>query len=666
MRLLVGTLYTIEKEFPACLAAIRRQTHRNYRHFVIRNLPNLAAHAQLYHSFMARADEFDLFVKIDADMVLQDTRFFEKVIVKFKAHPAMLGLIVAVHDHFSNRLIEGLHIYRSTIRWSQRQDAVFVDAANLPPGKIVYDYDDLAPAAAHCPDPSRFQAFHYGIHKGIKALAAYHKHARSTAQFHMDNIDHTWRHFLQSADARVGLACLGAEMALRGQFQPEHLNFDHPYPRMVLARYRLMAPHQIRRAVQPIRSKNWGLFTGLSRAEILVDGPLRYLARRVVPQPLHPTLSNWARSWGFAKRNPPPQSLPPVPAPAPADLPQGRIIRQIRRPLTPISTKTPRPVLTVLLPVKNAMPYLTAALQSLADQTFSRFSILAWDNGSTDGSIEELHKWIPHKLPGRVITDQPLGLGASLARMVMAAPTDLCARADADDINLRDRLSLQFNFLRSHPDVGVLGSNMQLIDEAGNNLLGSWHVVTQDADIRWRLRFCNAVNHPTVMFRRCAVLAAGNYRDLTPAQDYDLWLRLVPLTRFANLAAPLVGYRRHSASIQATHPESRQANHAIAQQHAALLFPGYSTVEAMHLRDLGMFRDDLPLTLPDIWLFRNAASRAALAVGQKASYFRSTMLFRAQIKYLTARWLKSRTTRTASTKRLTTPRPAANPLRDAA
>jgi hypothetical protein len=40
---------------------------------------------------------------------------------------------------------------------------------------------------------------------------------------------------------------------------------------------------------------------------------------------------------------------------------------------------------------------------------------------------------------------------------------------------------------------------------------------------RWR----NPMNHPAVMFRRSAVLAAGNYRDMPDFEDYDLWLRMI-------------------------------------------------------------------------------------------------------------------------------------------
>ena len=133
---------------------------------------------------------------------------------------------------------------------------------------------------------------------------------------------------------------------------------------------------------------------------------------------------------------------------------------------------------TWLLPVKNGMPYLPETLASIAAQTYHDWEVLAWDNGSTDGTVEELQKWIPSRLPGRVITGQPLSLGDSLAEMVQQCNTEFCARIDADDVNVPERLERQVAFLLAHPEVAVVGSQINRL--------------------------------------RSAVLQVGNYRELYP------------------------------------------------------------------------------------------------------------------------------------------------------
>src|SRR5437763_1462931 len=93
------------------------------------------------------------------------------------------------------------------------------------------------------------------------------------------------------------------------------------------------------------------------------------------------------------------------------------------------------PPVTWLMPVKNGMPYLPHTLRSIEAQTYKNWRVLASDNGSTDGTLEELQRWIPSRLPGRIIADEPLSLGKSLARLVGKAETELCARSDVDDAN---------------------------------------------------------------------------------------------------------------------------------------------------------------------------------------------------------------------------------------
>src|ERR1700761_6907929 len=98
---------------------------------------------------------------------------------------------------------------------------------------------------------------------------------------------------------------------------------------------------------------------------------------------------------------------------------------------------------TWIMPVKNGMPYLRLTLESIANQTYKNHSIIVWENGSTDGTLEELRRWIPSRIPGFVVPGQPPSIGGSSAALVREAKTELCARTDADDIQLPDRLAVQ-------------------------------------------------------------------------------------------------------------------------------------------------------------------------------------------------------------------------------
>ena len=118
---------------------------------------------------MENKDQYDLFVKVDADMVLARDTFFEEVVEYFNHNPETDDLQISVYDYFTNRLIYGLHIYSRRMKWHQDNENIFVDWPEFHQKyKRVNDNICLAPAAFHYPNPSKFQAFHYGLHKAIK------------------------------------------------------------------------------------------------------------------------------------------------------------------------------------------------------------------------------------------------------------------------------------------------------------------------------------------------------------------------------------------------------------------------------------------------------------------------------------------------------------------
>ena len=204
---------------------------------------------------------------------------------------------------------------------------------------------------------------------------------------------------------------------------------------------------------------------------------------------------------------------------------------------------------TWIMPVKNGMPYLTETLDSIARQTYRNWTILAWDNGSTDGSLDELKKQIPHRLPGKVIEGNPLGLGACLAAMVEMCATDYCARIDADDINYPERLARQMQFMESTPEIAVVGAQTVAIDESGTPCGHNIMLPLKHEDIVNRLLSQWALCHPTVLFRCKAVLSVGNYLDIQPTEDYDLWMRIAAHYRLENLEQTLLFYRVRQAGV---------------------------------------------------------------------------------------------------------------------
>ena len=225
MKILVGILYCIENELSACIQSIKNQTHQDFHYFIIENLPKKEAHDQLYTKFSASQHEYDIFIKIDADMVLSRNTYFEEVIDVFSNDHELVLLQVAVYDFFSDQLIFGLHNYRNTMRWRLRDEVLFTDRQNTSE-KSVNDSTKLAPAALHCPDPSPFQAFHFGVHKAVKVMQIGRADKNMKARnIHWDNIQRTKEHFRRNKDKQLGFAVLGSEIAFRHRFTHRQVDY---------------------------------------------------------------------------------------------------------------------------------------------------------------------------------------------------------------------------------------------------------------------------------------------------------------------------------------------------------------------------------------------------------------------------------------------------------
>ena len=300
---------------------------------------------------------------------------------------------------------------------------------------------------------------------------------------------------------------------------------------------------------------------------------------------------------------------------------------------------------TFLMPVKNGMPYLPATLASIEAQTYRNFELLVWDNGSTDDTVAELRRWVPGRIPGRIAVGTPLSLGKSLARLVDLAATEMCARIDADDLCHPTRLERQVGFLEMHASVGIVGTQIEFIDENGAHLPGAWTQPDEDAEIRWQLRWQCPFSHPTVLFRRSVVLEAGNYADCIP-EDADLWFRMGRVTEMANLPDVLVKYRRVSTGFTATVMESRGYRSPlplfdeVARRNAGQLFDGLPADDALSFRSKLVPGSDLDVTLVDLYTLRRVAGNTARAVGKPPSYFRGTQLYASQRRDIIRRWVR--------------------------
>jgi hypothetical protein len=216
-------------------------------------------------------------------------------------------------------------------------------------------------------------------------------------------------------------------------------------------------------------------------------------------------------------------------------------------------------MITVIIPILNAMPYLPEALASLEAQTLRDLEVCLWDNGSTDGSVQEARRWIPGRLKGRVLTGNPLPLHECLARMVEEARTEFIARMDGDDVCLPERFERQMAAMAADSSLAAIGGQMELIDGRGEKIGEMADYPIDFCGVLSRMLFQCPLPHPAVLLRREKVLAAGNYQIPKPMEDFDLWFRLARAGKMSNLREKVLKYRITDSSI--TNQSKRAGEH---------------------------------------------------------------------------------------------------------
>ncbi len=219
------------------------------------------------------------------------------------------------------------------------------------------------------------------------------------------------------------------------------------------------------------------------------------------------------------------------------------------------------PLVSVLMPVYNAADTLPETLQSIRDQTFDSFEIIAVDDGSEDGSLGLLENWYLREAR-LIISSQPhrglidtLNTGLSLCR------GEYIARMDADDLMHPDRLKKQVALLSSRADVSVASCLVETIAEGsvgeGMRIYETWlNGLIHHQDINREIFIESPIAHPSAMVRREELLALAGYRECGWPEDYDLWLRYSAAgKRFEKVPEVLLYWRDHDQ--RATRTDSR-------------------------------------------------------------------------------------------------------------
>ena len=203
---------------------------------------------------------------------------------------------------------------------------------------------------------------------------------------------------------------------------------------------------------------------------------------------------------------------------------------------------------SVLLPVyKNDRPeWFRVAVDSMVKQTLPPEEIVIAVDGPVTEELDEVIR--EYERNTRLFSvyrfEKNEGRGAISRKSIPLCRNEYIARMDADDYSLPERCEKQMKYLARHPEVGAIGSFISEFVGEMDNIVTVRTVPETHAEIIQYAKKRQPVNHPSLIYKKSEVMAAGSYRDLPSIEDYDVIVRMLQNgTRFHNFPQSLVHMR---------------------------------------------------------------------------------------------------------------------------
>ena len=220
------------------------------------------------------------------------------------------------------------------------------------------------------------------------------------------------------------------------------------------------------------------------------------------------------------------------------------------------------PMISTIIATYNRSSLLPLAVNSILSQTYQDFEIIIVDDASTDDTrnvIEDFKKSDARISSYHLQENRGPGFARNLG--ISHARGKYIAIMDDDDLSHQERFARQVAFLEAHPDIMIVGTFIQKIDQCGNNI-GEIHYPLTSGQIRWGLFFRCSVGHATTMIRKTVFSEHGySYSDsINIAEDWKLFVDVIQDHRISNLPEVLYSYRRYPDSITVKEPELELKN----------------------------------------------------------------------------------------------------------
>lgn len=196
---------------------------------------------------------------------------------------------------------------------------------------------------------------------------------------------------------------------------------------------------------------------------------------------------------------------------------------------------------------KDSASFFKESLQSVFIQTIIPNEVILVKDGPLNNGLNQLIEQYVEMYPGviKVVSlEKNMGLGYALSIGLKHCSYELVARMDSDDICHFDRFRRQLEYLEKKPNVSVVGTTIEEFKFQPGDLKTYRKLPEGGRQLLAFSKFRNPLNHPSVIFKKTEVLAAGSYEDMPLFEDFYLWVKMLKKGFIIeNIEEPLLYFR---------------------------------------------------------------------------------------------------------------------------
>ena len=249
------------------------------------------------------------------------------------------------------------------------------------------------------------------------------------------------------------------------------------------------------------------------------------------------------------------------------------------------------PRVSVLMPTYNAEKYVSAAIESILNQTFTDFEFIIINDGSTDNTLQIVRDYAKQDKRIKFIDNKKnSGIAKVRNQLLDIAKGTYIAYQDSDDISLPNRLEKQVQYLDTNKNITVVGGGMktfprqELMTAPENPKILDFYTA-------------NACFNPTVMIRKSDIDSINLRYDetLQTAEDYDFWTKLVKRYNIYNMPDVLINYRVLDTSLSHNNPHLDECNKKVQNNILNFLTSNKNTATSLSIKYRILLFGFLPL-----------------------------------------------------------------------